>query len=51
MPATWAAYGVDADGDGRKDPNAPADAVFAAARDFAASGAPGDWYRAIFAYN
>jgi membrane-bound lytic murein transglycosylase B len=23
MPATWRAYGVDADGDGRKDPNDP----------------------------
>jgi len=51
MPATWAAYGVDADGDGRPDPNTPADAIFAAARYLAASGAPGDWYRAIFAYN
>ena len=40
-PATWAAYGVDADGDGRKDPYAPADAIFAAARYLRASGRTG----------
>jgi len=51
MPATWAMYGVDADGDGRKDPANPKDAIFAAARYLQASGAPGSWYRAIFAYN
>jgi hypothetical protein len=51
MPATWAAYGVDANGDGRKDPADPADAIFAAARYLKASGAPGDLRRAIFAYN
>lgn len=51
MPATWAAYGVDANGDGVKDPNDPWDAIFAAARYLAASGAPGDWQKAIFAYN
>jgi hypothetical protein len=51
MPATWAAYGVDANGDGRKDPADPSDAIFAAARYLQASGAPGDWHRAIFAYN
>jgi hypothetical protein len=51
MPSTWAAYGVDADGDGTSDPADPDDAIHAAARYLAASGAPGDWYRAIFAYN
>jgi Transglycosylase SLT domain len=51
MPATWAAYGVDADGDGTRDPADPDDAIHAAARYLAASGAPGDWYRALFAYN
>ena len=51
MPATWAIYGVDADGDGRRDPANPKDAIFAAARYLRASGAPGSWYRAIFAYN
>ena len=30
-PATWASYGVDADGDGRADPQNPADATAAAA--------------------
>ena len=51
MPATWAAYGVDADGDGRRDPADPDDAIHAAARYLRASGAPRDWRRAIFAYN
>ena len=32
MPATWAAYGVDANRDGHKDPFNPVDAIFAAAR-------------------
>ena len=30
MPATWRAYGVDANRDGRKDPYNPVDAIFAA---------------------
>jgi Transglycosylase SLT domain len=51
MPATWAAYGVDADGDGDKDPNEPNDAIFAAARYLRASGMPEDPEGAIFAYN
>jgi hypothetical protein len=51
LPATWAAYGVDADGDGARDPADPDDAIHAAARYLSASGAPGDWYRAVFAYN
>ncbi|HET8956150.1 MAG TPA: lytic transglycosylase domain-containing protein [Solirubrobacterales bacterium] len=51
MPETWAAYGVDADGDGRKDPRDPDDAINAAARYLRASGAPGNWHDAIFAYN
>lgn len=51
MPETWAMYGVDADGDGRKDPYDPQDAIFAAARYLKASGAPGNWHDAIFAYN
>ncbi len=50
-PATWAAFGVDGDGDGRKDPYAPADAIPAAARYLAALGAPSDWQTAIRAYN
>ncbi len=51
MPATWAAYGVDANGDGEKDPLEAEDAIHAAARYLAASGAPGNWRDAIFAYN
>jgi Transglycosylase SLT domain len=51
MPATWAAYGVDADGDGSRDPADPDDGIHAAARYLRASGAPRDWYRALFAYN
>jgi hypothetical protein len=31
MPATWKAYGVDANGDRKKDPYNPVDAIFAAA--------------------
>ena len=38
-------------GDGRRDPADPDDAITAAAHYLRASGAPGDWYRAIFAYN
>ncbi len=51
MPATWAMYGVDGDGDGRRDPANPDDAIHAAARYLRASGAPRSWYRAIYAYN
>jgi len=51
IPSTWAAYGVDANGDGKKDPYDAPDAIYAAGRYLRASGAPGDWRRAIFAYN
>jgi murein DD-endopeptidase MepM/ murein hydrolase activator NlpD len=51
MPATWATYGVDANGDGSKDPLNPADAIFAAARYLRAAGADKDLRGAIFAYN
>ena len=51
MPATWDMYGVDANGDGQKDPFNPVDAIFAAARYLRAAGADKDLYRAIFAYN
>src|SRR5690348_16868816 len=51
MPETWATYGVDANGNGKKDPYDPEDAIFAAARYLKASGAPGNWHEAIFAYN
>jgi len=51
MPATWEGYGVDADGDGNRDPYDPEDAIFAAANYLRASGMPADVYGAIFAYN
>jgi hypothetical protein len=51
MPSSWAMYGVDANGDGVKDPFNPVDAIFAAARYLKAAGADIDLPRAIFAYN
>ncbi len=51
MPATWAAYGVDANSDGRRDPYNPVDAIFAAARYLRAAGAQQDLRKAIWAYN
>ena len=51
MPATWEMYGVDANGDDRKDPYNPVDAICAAARYLKAAGAEEDLYDAIFAYN
>jgi Transglycosylase SLT domain len=51
IPSTWAAYGLDANSDGRKDPYNPVDAICAAARYLRAAGAETDLRRAIFAYN
>jgi hypothetical protein len=51
MPATWKAYGVDANKDGRKDPYNPVDAIFAAARYLKAAGYEQDVRKAVFAYN
>ncbi len=51
MPETWATYGVDANGDGIKDPYNPEDAIFAAASYLSAAGMPADTYGAIYAYN
>ncbi|HEX5852747.1 MAG TPA: lytic transglycosylase domain-containing protein [Solirubrobacteraceae bacterium] len=51
IASTWAAYGVDADGDGRKDRWNPADAIYAAGSYLRASGAPSDYRHAILAYN
>ncbi len=51
LASTWAIYGVDGDGDGEIDRWDPADAIFSAANYLRASGAPGDYERAIFAYN
>jgi hypothetical protein len=51
MPSTWHRFGLDADGDGRRDPYSAPDAIYSAARYLRASGAPADWYAALFAYN
>lgn len=51
LASTWSRYGVDGDGDGRIDRWDPADAVFGMANYLRASGAPGDYRKAIFAYN
>ena len=51
MPATWAKYGVDGNGDGRDDVMDPEDAIPSAAKYLRASGAPQDLQKAVFAYN
>src|SRR5262249_10105598 len=49
--SSWETYGVDADGDGVKDPYSIPDSVFATANLLHADGAPADWKTAIFDYN
>jgi hypothetical protein len=51
LVSSWAAYGVDANGDGVKDPYSIPDSVFATANLLHAAGAPADWHTAIFTYN
>jgi Ca2+-binding RTX toxin-like protein len=51
MPATWKAWGMDASGDGKASPYNSVDAIFSTARYLRASGAPGNYRRAIYAYN
>jgi len=51
LPAEWAQYGVDATGDGFKDPYNPADAIFTAARYLKAAGGDADIRAAVFSYN
>ena len=51
LAATWTRFGVDGDADGRRDIYDAADAVFGMANYLRASGAPGDWRAALFAYN
>jgi hypothetical protein len=51
IPSSWKLYGVDANGDGKKDPYNPVDAIFAAARYLKAAGGQEDLRKAIFAYN
>lgn len=49
--STWGAMSVDGNGDGWKIVWDPQDAIPSAARYLKASGAPGNWQKAIFAYN
>jgi len=51
IPSSWDMYGVDANGDGRKDPYNPVDAICAAANYLKAAGGEEDLYGAIFSYN
>jgi hypothetical protein len=51
-PATFAQYGVSvSDPSAPADPANPDDAIYTAARYLHASGAPGNWSAAIYAYN
>jgi len=51
LPSSWEAFGVDANGDGRKDPYNPVDAICAAANYLELAGGKENLYDAIFAYN
>jgi Transglycosylase SLT domain/Peptidase family M23 len=51
LPSSWEAYGLDANGDGQKDPYNPVDAICAAAHLLKVSGGNSDLYQAIFSYN
>jgi hypothetical protein len=51
IPSSWKEYGVDGNGDDKKDPYNPVDAIFAAARYLKAAGADTDLRKAIFSYN
>jgi hypothetical protein len=51
LASTWSTYGVTPSGTGTPDRWNPADAIFSAANYLRASGAPGDYRQAIYAYN
>ncbi len=51
LPSSWETYGLDANGDGRKDPYNPVDAICAAAHYLKIAGGTKDLYGAILAYN
>ena len=51
LPSTWAASGVDGNGDGRANIMDPEDAIPAAAGYLKDGGAPRDWYAALYSYN
>jgi Transglycosylase SLT domain/Peptidase family M23 len=51
LPSSWEAFGLDANGDGKKDPYNPVDAICAAAHYLKLSGGGQDLYQAIYSYN
>jgi hypothetical protein len=51
LPSSWETFGLDANGDGRKDPYNPVDAICAAAHYLKLAGGNHDLYQAIFSYN
>jgi transglycosylase-like protein with SLT domain/peptidase M23-like protein len=51
LPSSWRRYGLDANGDSRKDPYNPVDAIFSAARYLRAADVEHDVRGALFAYN
>ena len=51
LVSTWRRYGISATGQGVPDMWQPADAIFSMANYLRAAGAPGDYERAIYAYN
>ncbi len=51
IPSSWEMYGVDANGDGEKDPYNPVDAICAAGNYLQAAGYADDPSGAIFSYN
>jgi len=51
LPSSWEQFGLDANGDGKKDPYNPVDAICAAAHYLKLAGGNDNLYQAIFAYN
>lgn len=51
LPQTWQIAETDGDGNGSADACNYKDAIFGAAKYLRQNGAPGDYFRAIFAYN
>jgi Transglycosylase SLT domain/Peptidase family M23 len=51
LPSSWEMYGLDANGDGVKDPYNPVDAICAAAHYLKVAGGQKNLYGAILAYN
>jgi hypothetical protein len=51
LVSTWNRYGISADGQGLPDMWDPADAIFSMAGYLRASGAPANYWQAVFAYN